>query len=449
MLFAFLYIAVLLVCDSVQNGNFCGSVYTRKQFVIQSPNYPGAYPPQTRCSYFLKGENCATYYVFQLLEFDLEESTGCTKDRLEIEDQDALCGTKSGVKTYFSAGGLLNLTFISDVANLRQASRFKILITRLPCSSGASQESTVGQFNHRTVPNCCSGSYGLKNFYIASPGFPYSTPQSTDCVYNIRKASENTCRLRINVLYFNNGEYDANYDNCIGGYLELDGKKLCGCHTGLKLVTAFDGDRLVKSIRFKSEDVLSNELRGFVLEIIQDECPKKYKSYNSVVKHVYYFVPSDEHRPGEIDPRGFRRDREETTYLDISGLDSDSYGNNDKAGCKNWGVSTFPLVARGALWRNMVPCGTQRISSSPSVQKCVELNASKGYFRSPGYPMYYPSNLNLCYRFTKRPGVCAVRISFFDFLLQYSQNCEKDYLLVANTYRYCGHSLYQSTSKFN
>lgn len=395
------FLTILCARTAATESTVCGSVYTKKQFLLRSPNYSSAYPPQQRCSYYFKGDSCGTYYVLQLLDFHLQNSAGCIKSRLEIGDQDALCGTNSGVKTYFSPNGDLNVTFISDSTY----SRFTILVTRLPCSSGAPQGSTPGPFNHRSLPDCCISSYGLRNFYISSPGFPYSSPPSTDCVYNIRKANINVCRLRISFLYFNSGAYDAEYGSCTRGYVEIDGKKICGCQTGLKLTTSFEGDGLTKTIRFKNEDVLANELKGFLIEIVQDECPKKYESYN-VVKHVYYFVSPDEvpdandttYNPGVIDPRGVRRDREETAYLDTSSFDSDGFDGNDKSSCEAWKYSGIPLLSRETLWKSMVPCGPPKVSSGPIARKCVQLNSAKGYFQSPGYPYYYPSNLNLCYR---------------------------------------------------
>lgn len=406
------FLAILTASTAAQNfqeNNVCGAVYSRKQFMLQSPNYSNS----VRCFYYLKGENCPTHYVFQLLDFHLEDSLGCTRVRLEIEDQDALCGTKTGVKSYYSASGDLNLTFISADMNLGQFQKFQILVTRLPCNSGEPQGLTPGPSNHRSLPNCCASSYALKNFYISSAGFPYSKQPDADCVYTIRKASIDVCRIRINFIYFNIGEYDSRSASCIGGYIEIDGKKLCGCHTGMKLTTSFENERLTKSIHFKSEDVLTNELKGFVIEIIQDECPTKYETYD-VVKHVYFFAPPDEnynnstnYNPGIIDPR---REREETTYLDTSTLDFNVFDRHDKSSCAAWKSAGIALLDRDPLWQSMTHCGVPKISESVG-RNCVELSSLKGYFRSPGYPYYYPSNLNLCYRYVSSSIVYITKIS--------------------------------------
>nr|CAI5847597.1 unnamed protein product [Callosobruchus analis] len=79
-------------------------------------------------------------------------------------------------------------------------------------------------------------------------------------------------------------------------------------------------------------------------------------------------------------------------------------------------------------------------------QECVELNYLRGYFRSPGYPFYYPANLNMCYRFTVQPGYCSVRIFMNDFELEDSVRCSKDYFLIPGDFsKYCGVDLFGRT----
>nr|CAH7729801.1 unnamed protein product [Callosobruchus chinensis] len=79
-------------------------------------------------------------------------------------------------------------------------------------------------------------------------------------------------------------------------------------------------------------------------------------------------------------------------------------------------------------------------------QECVELNYLRGYFRSPGYPFYYPANLNMCYRFKVQPGFCAVRIFMNDFQLEDSVRCSKDYFLIPGDFsKHCGVDLFGRT----
>lgn len=127
---------------------------------------------------------------------------------------------------------------------------------------------------------CCESSYSEKRFYLASPGFPYSNNHPTDCVYNIFRSNAKICRLRINFHFFwvgNSNQQEQQQEACNNGFLEVDGKHICGCHTGMKLISPFDGrfsDR--KMIRFRNVGLPRSIFSGFAIEVTQDECPKRY-----------------------------------------------------------------------------------------------------------------------------------------------------------------------------
>lgn len=343
----------------------CQEVHVKKQFIIASPNYRYAYYPgePVTCSYLLKGPECATNYNFQLLNFNLE---GCAKDRLEVQGQDYLCGSQTGIKTYFAENGSLYLKFITEAYYYPKG--FRILVTRQPCLTNQPTSST---------PRCCENTYQSNKFYLASPSFP------GQCAYQIRKASENVCRIRINFIFFCN--------SCKSSSLQIDNTTICGKQSGLKLTSTFDdSDR--KEFVFKGDG-----RGGFLLEVIQDECPKKInretryrdQSDDAVLKHIYYFVSPDDqdgYRP-EIDTREVR---EESTYKDSSV--PHVLNSEDGAQCEN----EFKMFTREPLWQGIPVCNTAL--SKPLSSNCVELNLLKGYFQTPGYPFYYPSNLNLCYR---------------------------------------------------
>ncbi|RZC43010.1 uncharacterized protein BDFB_009569 [Asbolus verrucosus] len=396
----------------------CGQVFTKKQFIIESPLYPTSYPLNYECSYLIKGPTCPTYFNLQLLDFSLEDSLGCSKDRLEVEDKDAICGSKSGMRQYFSEKGTLILRFVSDKSGTGRG--YRILVTRSPCGSGDPETTTlygIPQWHkdadnpettsysvpkwhttnrdveyttttkpsvvNRRTSKCCPNSYGSKKFILTSPNFPYSMSTPTDCIYEIYRANRNVCRLRIDVDFFWLGH---NGNNCAEGFLEIDGRFICGCKSNLKLVSSFEGSP-TKILRFVSKGYERSSYSGFVLEIIQDECPKKYtpeeatknrtfeekfRFYNDqinrvawpslshgaiidklhlisentevlsdqvddwnkekrpkVVRHVYFFA-----EPGV---RGVPKDREDTDYVDTSSMNSsflqDSYDYNY---CLNW-----------------------------------------------------------------------------------------------------------------
>lgn len=388
---ALLCLLKLTACESA-----CEETYTKKQFVVASPNYPQAYPANFECTYFIEGSKCARKYNFQFLDFDLEDDAGCSRDRLEVGAGERFCGTKSGVKTVAAPEGSLALRFLTDGENSGRG--FRLLVTRLPCE-GPAKNFEWRQFFGPAIPRkfCCKQFYNTKHFYLSSPSFPHSN-QPNDCIYHVHKANRNVCRLRIHFIYFQIGDH-----NCNGGFLEINGKRICGCQTGLKLLTPFDSYSLdpPKILRFKSDGFQKPEsFTGFALEVFQDECPNKYspegllppriqrsasvrsaklvrQTYNQPHRHFYFFSDPEE-------------DREETTYADTSDA---NFHLSDREGCRAWGASQFAELAEGDLWRN-----TRCRADEPASRKCSEVNAVKGYLHSPGYPFYYPGRLDVCFR---------------------------------------------------
>lgn len=252
--------------ESQKTNVQCGGIFDQNQFIIQSPNYPSNYPSNVQCTYILSGKHCLREYNMQFLDFSLEDSFGCTGDRLEVEDKDALCGNIGDTKTYIAKNGVLQLRF---VANSHKSGRgFRILVTRSSCKNNVNPDlNTTIDSN---AEYCCERSYNNKRFYLTSPNFPYSNSRA-NCVYRVLKANGNVCRIRMHFLFYSHGDNDRN--NCIGGYLEIDKKRFCGCRSGLKVIAPFIFGN-TKTITYVNS-FPQNHLTGFVLEVIQDECPKR------------------------------------------------------------------------------------------------------------------------------------------------------------------------------
>lgn len=131
------------------------------------------------------------------------------------------------------------------------------------------------------VARCCANAFNQKRFYLVSDGFPNGNPFSSDCVYHIRRNNPNICRLRIEFKYFllgaplpNDGPF-----GCVQNYLELDGRRICGCKSGMVYTSQWGADdrllRLVNSANYPG-------VEGFVLDVIQEECPMRLTRQNDV-----------------------------------------------------------------------------------------------------------------------------------------------------------------------
>lgn len=116
----------------LKETNVCGKIYSGKETIVTSPNYPNSYPKNFLCTYIFRNENgnkCD--FNFKFLDFKLETSYECNKDKLKILDNDVLCGNQIGVNTYSTETNELNVQFVSD-DNIEQKG-FKIMVTQLGC----------------------------------------------------------------------------------------------------------------------------------------------------------------------------------------------------------------------------------------------------------------------------------------------------------------------------
>lgn len=346
------------------NGNDCGGTFRDRQVILKSPQYPRPYPSNSHCIYtFYSPFVCASDFHIQFLDFSLQTSLNCTKDRLTIGREEILCGKVIGIMKYRATDGILRIVFSSD--ELIEDRGFKLLVTRLPCVGEDAanvpsatttptategiveiirpievqpipteqtftqvsdwngvipshefeppnmlrhpffipdfQPSTQAPFTSNwanSIPNyvpnnvlpitppsiqpgvapqpfpghprCCANSFHQNRFYLVSDGFPYSGAYTSDCVYHIQRNNADICRLRIEFKYFLLGAPQQNPFDCTQNYLEIDGRRVCGCKTGMIYVSQWGlGDRIVRyvnTVGFRGN-------QGFVLDVAQEECP--------------------------------------------------------------------------------------------------------------------------------------------------------------------------------
>ncbi|XP_039438365.1 uncharacterized protein LOC120419667 [Culex pipiens pallens] len=120
----------------------CGGVFKRLQNEVQSPDYPEVYGEDLHCEYTFKSPFvCSSRYHFQFVDFELEPSRDCRKDRLVIGDEEVLCGTVIGSKTYNSSNGILTMKFVTD--GWGSGRGFRIVVTRQPCDDNEAVESST------------------------------------------------------------------------------------------------------------------------------------------------------------------------------------------------------------------------------------------------------------------------------------------------------------------
>ncbi|XP_021927994.1 cubilin, partial [Zootermopsis nevadensis] len=257
----------------------CSANFSGRSFVLQSTGYPASYPGNVHCQYVIRAAGpspqqslCQAAFSFE--SFNVDSSEGCSRDRLEIGDQDVLCGFFNGVRTYEFVGELRAHFYSDDFGN---QGGYRISVVQQGCrilnllpSGGVDPVPPTPVSPPFHLPLCCGKVYSGHQFFLASPGFPFShANQDTDCVYEIHPSSPGVCKLRILFKFFRVGQEES-YGVCSGGFLEIDGRQYCGCVLGLTVTSAFDdqGSGRQKALRYRN---VANS-GGFLLEVFQEDC---------------------------------------------------------------------------------------------------------------------------------------------------------------------------------
>lgn len=120
--------------DPIQMIGQCGGIFRNTQNLIASPKFISARPIcNLRCEYQIVSPYiCENEFHVQFLEFSIDSSDDCVRDRVIIDHSDVLCGKLLGVKKYRTTEGVLNVTFVSNAWD-STGKGFKLLITRQPC----------------------------------------------------------------------------------------------------------------------------------------------------------------------------------------------------------------------------------------------------------------------------------------------------------------------------
>ncbi|RWS21833.1 hypothetical protein B4U80_11764 [Leptotrombidium deliense] len=108
-----------------------------------------------------------------------------------------------------------------------------------------------------------------KTFELKSPGYPYTYPPNSDCLYSIRRSNPEICKIRLEILDF---DTDATPD-CRNDYLELENQRLCGKVNKTTKEYSFPNYKF--TLRFRCDALRSR--KGFLIRGQQLECkPQTY-----------------------------------------------------------------------------------------------------------------------------------------------------------------------------
>lgn len=124
------------------------------------------------------------------------------------------------------------------------------------------------------LPKCCRNIFAQRRFYLSNAGFPSRTERPTDCLFLVERHNVGVCRLRIDFRFFFVGNYDPRF-GCADNFVEIDGKRICGCNSGMRYVSQWGRGPKVIRYRNNGMPIGSRGASGILFDVVQEDCPAR------------------------------------------------------------------------------------------------------------------------------------------------------------------------------
>nr|XP_046226989.1 cubilin [Scatophagus argus] len=443
---------------SVSNGGFtvawqsqdpvCGGELTAPYGNINSPGYPGNYPPSRDCYWTVTVEP-SLLITFAFGTLSLEHHPDCNYDFLEIRDgllpEDPVLGKYCSTATpapLQTTGPAAWVHFHSDFTISDRG--FHITYTTSPSDPG------------------CGGTFTESEGIIISPNWPNNYAHNRQCVYMIRLPVGEKVALNFTDMNL------ESHSSCSFDYVEVrDGRTetdpLIGRYCGSSLPAPILSSSNFLWIRFRSDSSVSRA--GF--RAVYTVACGGILTGSGQLRSPYHpnAYPHNKDCEWVINqPEGY--------VVTLNFLSFDVEGGScqyDFVEVRDGSRSSSPLL--GVFCGVDIPPRLQSTQKSmyihfktdssisnhgfeaaygSALEGCGDtLTSPSGTVTSPGHPNNYPHGANCTWHINVTPGN-LVRLSFESFNLEYHANCNYDYLEVYDNGtvqtgtkigRYCGRSV--------
>ncbi|XP_037612385.1 cubilin [Sebastes umbrosus] len=426
----------------------CGGQLTAPYGNINSPGYPGQYPPSRDC-YWEVTVAPGLLITFAFGTLSLETHADCSFDFLEIRDgllpEDPVLGkycSTGSPPPLQTTGPAAWIHFHSDFSVTDRG--FHITYTTSPSDPG------------------CGGTFTDSEGIIISPNWPNNYAHNRQCIYLIRLPAGEKVALNFTHMSL------ETHSSCTFDYVEVrDGRMetdpLIGRYCGSVLPAPILSSSNFLWIRFRSDSSVSRAgfravytvgCGGILSGTGQLRSPYHPNAYphNKVCEWLIN------------QPEGY--------VVTLNFLSFDVEGGScrfDFVEVRDGSTSSSPLL--GTFCGINIPPRLQSTQRSmyirfktdssisnhgfeaaygSALEGCGDtLTSPSGTIRSPGHPNNYPHGANCTWFISVTPGN-LIRLSFDSFNLEYHLNCNYDYLEVYDNGtaqtgtkigRYCGRSL--------
>ncbi|XP_046880031.1 cubilin [Hypomesus transpacificus] len=426
----------------------CGGQLTAPHGNINSPGYPGNYPPGRDCYWMLDvGPGLLITFAFGTLS--LENHPDCEYDYLEIRDgllpEDPLLGkycSSSSPAPVRTTGPAAWVHFHSDfITNDRG---FHITYITTPSDPG------------------CGGTFTESEGILISPNWPNSYAHNRQCIYVLRLPVGEVVSLN-----FTHMDLET-HTGCLFDYVEVrDGASetapLIGKYCGTTLPAPISTTSHFLWLRFKSDSSVSRS--GF-RALYEVGCGGTF-SGTGQIRSPFHPVAYPHNKECEWvinQPIGY--------IVTLNFLSFDIEGGTcryDFVEVRDGSTVSSPLIGqycggtappmirstqRSLYIRFKTDASVSNMGFTAAYDKVMDgcggtLISSSGSFKSPGHPNGYPHGANCTWFISVVPGN-IIRLMFTSFNMEYHVNCDFDYVEVYDNGtvqtgtkigRYCGRSV--------
>ncbi|XP_066485218.1 cubilin [Tiliqua scincoides] len=423
----------------------CGGDLNTTYGSINSPGYPGNYPPNRDC-YWTITTKPGLLVTFAFGTLSLEHHDNCSQDYLEIRDglltEDPLLGK------YCSTGSPPPLQTSGPYALVHFHSN----------SVGSDKGFHITYITSPAHPNC-GGNYTDSQGVIMSPYWPNPYLNDRQCIYIIRQPPGEK-------IYLNFVQLETeSQPGCSRNYIEVrDGDTelapLINKFCGNLLPSAITSNSNSLWVRFKSDISASKSSFKALFEVA---CGGVL-SGDGVIRSPYYPRALSQDKICEwtiSQPEGhvvilnftdFRIFNITTCNSDFVEIRNGNNGNSPSLG-KYCGTNVPSIVqsTQNYLYvkfsaSSVTNLGFMAVYKSLDAACGGTLTEPGGSIASPSYLTTYPHGVKCIWTILVQPGY-LIRLTFTSFNLEFDYNCNKDYLEIYDNItmtrlgRYCGRSV--------
>uniref|UniRef100_A0A3B5AXX3 Cubilin n=1 Tax=Stegastes partitus TaxID=144197 RepID=A0A3B5AXX3_9TELE len=401
----------------------CGGELNATYGNINSPGYPGNYPPNRDC-YWTVSVEPGLLITFAFGTLSLEHHANCSHDFLEIRDgllpEDQVLGkycSTASPPPLQTTGPSAWIHFHSDFSVTDQG--FHITYTTSPGDSG------------------CGGTFTESESIIISPNWPNDYAHNRQCIYLIKLPEGEKVALSFTHMSL------ESHSNCTFDYVEvgLETDPLIGKYCGSSLPAPMLSSSNYLWIRFRSDSAVAHA--GF-RAVYTVACGGALSGTGQL--HSPYHPDAYPHNKVcewvISQPQGY------VVTLSFLSFDiEEALCLNDFVEVKSF---TPSICSYCILLFSFLLSSSSSFVYGSAIEGCGDtLSSPSGTITSPGHPTSYPHGANCTWYISVVPGH-LIRLSFDSFNLEYHDNCNLDYLEVYDNGtvqtghkigRFCGRSV--------